>query len=98
MPSGKAIVQKLNYNKIFTVDSGAGRWEVSIKKLIQPTGYRVYQPDVSYTVLIKKFTSPKLVTEPTDLVSSTWVVSRVEGQEVSTNSLQQVAPTIYRDY
>ena len=62
---------------------GASRWEVFTKKLLQPTGYIVYWPGLSYTAFIEQFTSPKLVTEPTNLVHSTWVDSRVEGQKVS---------------
>ena len=65
------------------------------KEIASTTGCRVHGPGVGYTAFIEQFTSPKLVTEPTDLVHSIWADSRVEGQEVSTNSLQQVAPTVY---
>ena len=61
-----------------------GSYTVSICKiLLQPTGYKVYQPDAGYTALIVQAASPKLVTEPTDLVHST----------LNKKSRQQVAPT-----
>ena len=91
--SPKLVTESTNYSFQLCINPEAGKWEAFTKKLLQP----ITESTDRMSAFIEQLTSPKLDTEPTDLIHSTLVDSRV-GQEVSTNSLRQVAPTIYRNY